>query len=259
MNIETVQRQFADCDLPITFLDADPRRFIRPRGFFADYFYVDVLSRRRDGDCFRVFADTGEIQLRVIDARPATRHLLLLATGKPASERKEVSRRLLMGHDERQLFIVNSDRAKSVEDAIEALKPFAVRAALRRNLKVIRQGDWFFIPRYLQPLFFDANVILHRNLQLGGPNASRWNIRTAHPHIADEQALSFGDVVDRTSSTGRVIPHQLRAIFVRGKIRHAEHATVHLREWHQAVPNTATAADDFRSAAPRDVSLGFWD
>ncbi len=238
MDNEFLERHFDECRLPVEFVDSDPRRRNRwspaLRRVADEYFFIDVVTRRQREQRFRIFADD-HATLQLLDKRPATRHLLLQVRSQPF-ERKVVDTYLL-GHDERQLFVLHSDSVTSIREAIEALKPPVVRWAERRGRKVIRQGDWFFIPA---PTNFRVlpNMILHQNERIGGPNAFRWRIRVGHPHIAEEQVLVFDTIRRRVGSDWVPTPNQLVDIFVRGKIRHEEHATIELRSWHRAVQNT---------------------
>lgn len=237
MDTQFLERYFDECRLPVEFVDNDPRggrRWSPAHRPLDDYFFVDIVTRRQREQRFRIFADD-QATLQLLDKRPATRHLLLQVRAEPAD--RKVSNTYLLGHDERQLFVLHSNAVTSVRDAIEALKPAAVRLAERKGMKAIRQGDWFFIPA---PSNFRVlpDMIVHRNEMIGGPNAMRWQIRVGHPHIAEEQALVFGATRRRAATGWTVMENQLVEVYVRGKIRHEEHATVELRSWHRAVQNT---------------------
>ena len=238
MGTQFLDRYFAECRLPVEFVDVDPRRRSRwssaLRRPLDDYFFVDIVTRRQREQRFRIFADD-QATLQLLDKRPASRHLLLQVRAEPAD--RKVSDTYLLGHDERQLFVLHSNAVTSVRDALEALKPAAVRLAERKGTKAIRQGDWFFIQA---PSNFRvrSDMIVHRNEMIGGPNAMRWQIRVGHPHVAEEQALVFGAVRRRGGTRWIVMENQLIEIYVRGKIRHEEHSTVELRSWHRAVQNT---------------------
>src|SRR5919199_3332191 len=96
------------------------------------------------------------VELDVVDVQPRDRHLLLLArVGQEKSK-------FLLGHDERHWFVAaipeSARGVTGVAAAKEALQPEAVREAVartrprdrfrRRNAAYIRQGEWFFLPRW---------------------------------------------------------------------------------------------------------------
>lgn len=239
MDTTRLQRHFADCELPLRLVETDPRPHSRRQEGTTftradDFFFVDIITQQRRQQFFRLFTDD-RAAVHVMDKKPTARHLLLQVRCWPVNAAKEESRHLLLGHDERQLFIVRSSGVSSVQDALAALKPAEVATAERRGLKVIRQGDWFFIPVYNFKV--TPNMIVHRSERIGGPNAHRWGIQVGHPHVAEEQALMFGLgrvwVYGRWEEAGQ----QLNAVYVRGKVRHEEHATVELRAWHRAIQN----------------------
>lgn len=250
MDTQILGRHFSQCRLPVEFVDVDPRR---ERGRLplssrlADsYFFVDIVTRRKREQRFRIFADDNAT-LNLLDKHPTMRHVLLQVRSTPVE--REVVDHFLLGHDERELFVVQSNRVNSIRAAIEALKPTEVRRAEQKGLKVIRQGDWFFIP--LRATFkITSDMILHRNETIGGPNAFRWGIRVGNPHVAEEQLLIFGDAFDRRSNKWVAVKNQLLSVYVRGKIRHADHATIELRGWHRAVQNITNGST---------TSIGYFD
>ena len=163
MNTDTLQRHFADCELPIHFIDSDPRRTWRSRTYVdpEDFFFVDVVTARHQDQYFRFFVHK-DASLQLMDKNSDTRHLLLQVRCEPVNSRREAVRHLLMGHDERQLFVVSSERTSSVRDALAALKPREVIWAEQRGWKVVRQGDWFFIP-VRRRFEITGDMIVHRN------------------------------------------------------------------------------------------------
>src|SRR5688572_3448273 len=118
-------------------------------------FFLDVREDRK-GEHF-AFRTLGERDLRmeVVDARPESRHLLLLV------ENQGLKQKFLCGHDERHWFVAAVPEVAgvgSVEAAMQALKPAEVREAeerarvkrrdrsRRKNEAFVRQGEWFFVP-----------------------------------------------------------------------------------------------------------------
>lgn len=238
--MNTLSRHFAACDLPVDFVETDPRSPLLPFHvtdvpLHSDNLcYVDVVTRRRDSH-FRLFIDP-RAEAHVLDAQPHLRHLLLFVSGKSQQTGSRVKRHLLLGHDERQLFVVDGNTASSVKAALAGLKPRAVEIAEHRGAKVIRQGDWFFVPL---PTGFVPNALIYRQERIGGPNAWRLGIRTLHPHVAEEQVVQYGERYQRMNGAWVSVGQEVKLIAVRGRIRHAEHATIDLHTWHEALPNTA--------------------
>src|SRR5689334_3400000 len=100
MDTQFLERHFAECRLPVEFVDADPRRRNRwsptVRRPVDEFFFVDVVTRRQREQRFRIFADD-QATLQLLDKRPATRHLLLQVRAEPAA--RKVSDTYLLGHD----------------------------------------------------------------------------------------------------------------------------------------------------------------
>jgi hypothetical protein len=251
MSIETLRRHFDDCKLPVEFIDNNPRDGVRsfwqparPERPTADNFcFIDVVKRDRN-EYFRLYVHP-QAELYLRDKRPSTRHLLLQLRCFPQREGVADVRNFVLGHDERQLFVVQTVSAESLVKALESLKPPEVVGAEQRGLKVIRQGDWFFVPT---PEFVAEEEKIVKAESIGGTVWRNWSSATGHPHVVDEQIHVV--IPSETRAWQMRRPPQVD-VFVRGKVRHAEHATVTLRGWHQAFRNRP------RNAAP--TSLGYYD
>ena len=142
----------------------------------------------------------------------------------------ERKRHFLLGMDEAHLFIARLPAAVStVRAAREALKGRAVRAAeASASTDALRQGEWFFLPVSALELgqldviaqAADAPISRHRGIA----QAARWN-RAGREHLADEILVL---------ETSRPTP---QGVFVRGRVRHPDHATIELRTWHRVYGN----------------------
>ncbi len=223
----------------------------------GEYFDVSVIPSR-------------ELDLRVIDMRPQERHLLLM------SQDSDGKHKFLCGHDERHWFVAavpETARASNVATAMEALKPQAVRLMQdrlkvkpkkrnrRRNEAFVRQGEWFFVP---VPGWVHVNeklILRNEPLQRGG----------GKPHMVEELVRDGGETVyvspqypnGLTPRQHEVLIsrkpklHNLRwitqrrnpQVLVRGKVRHADHKTIVLNDWHQVLMNTETQAVAMRHVA----------
>ena len=221
---------------------------------------IDVRAEGRQEHFDLAFAGSGDpSDATVVDVAPADRHLLLLIrTGGEKSK-------FLCGHDERHWFVAAIPEAvrgvTGVQAAKAALQPPVVALAAerlrrkrrfdRRNPAYIRQGEWFFVPE--PDLRVDERFVL-RNEPLARPQGT--------PHILRYAFRRGGTVVYVHGQTGRMIGAADYArlferarrsgswrqmirdpeLFARGTVRHPDHATVVLREWHRVLMNTEDGA-----------------
>lgn len=242
MNTEALERSFAKMGARVKIDDG------RSSGVS-----LNVL-RDRDGEYFSVF-HSGDVQLEVLDVEPKDRHLVLM------SREGREKHRYLLGHDERHWFVAGIPEATSVtrvRDAKQALRPDEVRVResgvrvkareRRRNSGWVRQGEWFFVPR--PGMVVEESKIL-RNEPLRRSNSSK-------SHMCDELYRSGGELVyvshrhreglteaqyaaltekERKSLTWQRMQRN-PSVWVRGKVRHADHATIVLGFWHEVFMNT---------------------
>lgn len=95
----------------------------------------------------------------------------------------------LSGIDENQYFIVELPRhCNTIEDAYEMLKPAAVKRAEAEGIKVLRQGDIFFVPTNVQP---DKSTIIHRRHANVVHPMLKWWESTNTTKIANSVALNW--------------------------------------------------------------------
>ncbi|MGA2095879.1 MAG: hypothetical protein ABSH39_06240 [Candidatus Acidiferrum sp.] len=222
------------------------------------------IGQDKEGEYFEIRTDSGvKHDLVVLHAEPKERHLLLLSRqigrrGKAISKQK-----FLCGHDERHWFVAAiPERApvSTVADAKMALKPLEVReregvlgvswrdSFRRKNAAFVRQGEWFFVP--VVGLKADP-MLIHKNERLSRGNGGK-------AHWADECYRLGGESVfvstkypfGISSEEFRALPEKERsmggfrmmrrdaAAYVRGEVRHPDHATVVLRDWHRVLMNT---------------------
>jgi hypothetical protein len=203
------------------------------------------------------FPGRGEaVELAVIDVSRSDRHLLLLARDGG------VKSKFLCGHDERHWFVAavpeTARGVTGVATAKVALQPDAVREAVqrarpkdalrRRNTAYVRQGEWFFVPApQMDPPA--ALVLSNEPLVRGGGGK---------PHMVERVFRRGGEVVyvsprfpqgitetafarlpesDRRSSTWTRMVRDPE-MYAQGTIRHPDHATIVLRDWHRVLVNT---------------------
>jgi hypothetical protein len=208
---ETVLHHFERADLSARLLAAAP-----PGTGSA----IAVLTDREEGEFFALRPDP-EQDAVALDASARRRHLLLLIR-EPAH-----SRRLLLGHDERHLFVARlpvEARVSRLAGAFDALKPAEVIEAEAAGRHPVRQGEWFFVPT---PAFQPGpGKIVHRKAPLQPHSRFDMYVRD---HLADELVRVPPEGVDAT--------HHSLLIYVRGAVRHVEHRTLRLAGWHQVFRN----------------------
>ncbi len=211
---------------------------------------IDVL-RDDAGEFFRLDLDTAKAGgYEALDVQPRRRHLVLVGGDE----------RFLCGHDERHWFVagIASRRPATVSAAMDSLMPPDARQAVlrakvrhrrrhrRHNPAYLRQGEWFFLSA---PDFSTSRPTLRNEaLRRGG----------GKPHVVEEVARAGGEAVyvSRTFPNGlteaqredlrRSDPALFAAqtwtamsrnatVYARGRVTHADHATLHLDGWHRVL------------------------
>jgi hypothetical protein len=128
----------------------------------------------------------------------------------------------------------------------------------RRTAAFVRQGEWFFIPR---PQFrMDARLAL-RNEPIrrgaGKPHLCQFLCRFGgdkvyvherYPNGLTERQFRMLSQQEQRSGHWRTMVRDAR-VYVRGKVRHPDHATIELPCWHEVVVNTETQARAMRNVA----------
>jgi hypothetical protein len=260
MNIQSIQRKFAKIGARAK-VRTDLGRSRR------DGVAIDI-RRDREGEYFDIAVGRDQPELNVLDAQPRLRHLLLM------SRDDDEKHKFLCGHDERHWFVAavpERTPASNVKTAFEALKPGAVQFELnrkqvkpklrnrRRNAAFLRQGEWFFVPVGTQNF---SKLTIRRNEPLS---------RGGKPHFCEELVRFGGEIVyvsakhpngvteaqyrklvsrkPELRKLGWVTRRRNPGVFVRGTVRHADHKTIVLNDWHQVLMNTETQAVAMRHVA----------
>lgn len=233
------------------------------------------IERDKKETLFRI-DHTPKAHMIVLDIQPKDRHLLLMVDVDPVEGRTDPARsKFLCGHDERDWFIArvpNDQPVSTVLEAKESLKPQLVRDAQqlvclanksknRRHNKVfVRQGEWFFIPApQVNPpawwVLHDESLIRGRGkphraehlVRIGGDTVySCWeyrgerNVNFTQSEYKKLYATIPRDEFNALRFTARVRDPE---VYVKGRITHRDHKTVHLDGWHRVLPNTESAID----------------
>lgn len=222
---------------------------------------IDVKTDKH-GEFFEFALGAQPPEVKLLQIQPQARHLLLLT---------EVGDRFLCGHDERHWFVAAIESPVStVREAKQSLMPEALRAQIgqlpfgeidnRRNTHFQRQGEWFFVPvrKQVPDWFILRDEPLQRNPR-------------SKPHLCEELYREGGRrvyIVFNQQGRSRVLSEQeyLKrkdqnpefdrfgvqtrvadpTVYVRGSVRHADHATIHLRGWHRVFLNGEKASEMVR-------------
>jgi hypothetical protein len=221
------------------------------------------IRRDKDGEYFllRANEDNKNMQVFAVDVQPRDRHLLLcVKDGKDKSK-------FLCGHDERHWFVAAIPETEPVHDvksAKTALKPEEVRALVvpskhankRKNKGFIRQGEWFFVPVEKPPILSWKDRILKNEPMVrndgGKPHYAEELIRYGGEDVMVcrryRSGLTDGEYAELISrqpdakNLGWTRMRRNPEVYVRGKIRHSDHATITLDGWHRVHMNTEPRA-----------------
>jgi hypothetical protein len=265
MDTALLDTKFARIGARLKVTDPLPR-YNRPAGVIS----LDVQADRK-GEFFAIAREPqAEVEVDVLDVRPAERHLLLLVR-----EGKDKSK-FLCGHDERHWFVAGIPEAApvgTVRQAKEALKPAEVLSAQagkglrsaarnrRKNAAFVRQGEWFFLP--VSGAGFDPKPVLRdeplRRGNGGKPHWAEFCFRTGgetvyvcyeRPNGVPE--AQYQDILARKPAAKRWswrVMQRNPGVYVRGRVRHADHATITLHGWHRVLMNTEGQSKAMRNVA----------
>ena len=243
-----------------------PLRRLRTSGLLT----LDIGEDRR-GEYFEITPQLGaNPEVEVLDIQPANRHLLLLVR-----EFKDKNK-YLCGHDERHWFVAGlpeSAPVGTVRQAMEALQPAEVRSAVarnrvsgktrnrRKNAAFIRQGEWFFIPA--SNFFIEEKLVLQNEpLSRGNGGKPHWvefcfrtggetvHVCSRYPNgVNDSRYHKILSENSKAKSWGWRTMRRNPGVYVRGRVRHPDHATITLQGWHRVVMNTENESRAMRNVA----------
>ena len=263
---DLLETKFARIGARLKLADRVVPRWREPAAAFS----LDVRADR-GGEFFEVASRPDALAgLNVLDVRPGDRHLLLMVRGD------EGKSKYLCGHDERHWFVAavpESAPVGTVRAAMDALKPPEVRAALalkrvgaeagnrRKNDAFRRQGEWFFLPAPgVKP---DARLVLRdepiRRGNGGKPHRVDFCYRTGgeavyvcnqYPNgVNEDEYRAILAENPRAKVFGWRVMRRNPIVYVRGRVRHADHKTITLHNWHRVLMNTETQARAMRNVA----------
>ena len=232
----------------------------------GDRTVFNVLNDRK-GEYFEIRVNPTD-EITVVDLDRRDRHALVQVRTPGTPNRfgvvqgKEVSR-FLCGHDERHWFVAGVTRpVVKIEAAKDSLKPAGVAEAERRagvrhhkrnkrhNSGSLRQGEWFMVPT--PDIIIDSSMIL-RNEPLRRGRGKVHNMEYAcreggtsvmvcshYPNglTRPQYEKLVKDNADAQKWMWRPMQRDA-AVYAKGRITHADHATLDLGNvWHRVYMNT---------------------
>ena len=243
-----------------------PKRRLRTSGLLS----LDIGTDRR-GEFFEITPQTGAgSEIEVLDVQPTDRHLLLLVREDGAKNK------YLCGHDERHWFVAGipeSAPVGTVRQAKEALQPREVQSAVarrrvsgksrnrRKNAAFVRQGEWFFLP--VAGMAVDQTLVLRNEpLRRGNGGKPHWadfcyrtggeTVYVCSRHPNGVTSVQYKEILSgnrNAKNWGWQTMQRNPGVYVRGRIRHPDHATITLHGWHQVVMNTENESRAMRNVA----------
>jgi hypothetical protein len=273
MNTQSIQAGFARVGARLKVREVASRWRQGERTWINPGDYALDIRRDGQGQFFELRVPThlsDSLEATVTQSEPGQRHLLLFV--RTAGEKPRLDR-FLCGHDEREWFVAAvPGSASSVRQAMDALQPSLVHRALantwvpprqryaRKNRAFRRQGEWFFIPA--ASLVVEPNMVL-RNEPLrrgaGKPHTVEELYRTGgetvhvcrqHPNgLTSEDYKRLLRQTPSAANWGWQVMKRNPQVYVRGAVRHRDHATICLQVWHRVALNTETQSQTMTRVA----------
>jgi hypothetical protein len=256
MNTNLLSRKFGQMGARVEVVPFVTNIYRRDRGG------IDIKVDDK-GEYFDIRVEANDnVEYEVIDIRPDLRHLLLMA------RRGWDKQKFLCGHDERHWFVcaVPGDSVSNVVNAMEALQPREVKAAVnrrvkrvkdrlrRRNKAFVRQGEWFFVP--VESLDVDQHRVLRDEPLSRGAGSKahmcQYMYRTGGERVWVCQRYPTGvtearyrQILSTTAYSEHWTWSQMwrePTVYVRGRVWHPDHKTIILHDWHRVLMNTEREA-----------------
>ena len=267
MNVDLLKRHFAHIGARVQVRSDDGRsRSIAREGTVT----LDVIQDRF-GELFDVrVMPMAEPRIEVLQAVPNQRHLLLLTQAHATAEKDK----FLCGHDERHWFVaaVPGRSVATVRSAMEALKPPGLAALearfglserrrnRRKNEAFRRQGEWFFVP--VTGLKVDPKLVLHHEPVARSGGKAHWlefayrsggeTVYVVDRYPSGLIERQYREVLARNPKARTWPWRTMRrnpALYAKGRVRHPDHATIVLHDWHQVLMNRESDAPAMRHVA----------
>ena len=262
MNANHIESKFAAMGARMKVRQIASRWQQGDRTWIAPHDYAVDIRNDNHGQFFELRVPTHlleSLDVSVMQAELKARHLLLLVRKLTESPQLD---RFLCGHDEREWFVAAvPGGASSVRQAMDALQPGDVRAALtrhhvssrkryaRKNRAFRRQGEWFFVP---EPLLVVDHKLILRNEPLsrsGGKHhqvaelyrSGGETVHVCNRHPNGVQPGEYAAILRNQPGAahwGWRVMRRNPGVYARGAISHRDHATIVLPYWHRVLMNT---------------------
>lgn len=258
----------------IAFVDATQRRGFRT--FHNPPASLNILNDK-DGEFFQINIRedvSDNLDVSVLEVLPKDKHLVLLARQIDENGNVISKDHFLCGQDERHFFVASVGKVSTVAAAKESLKPNEILSKEtglkqekrnRRKTRVFkRQGEWFFLPAevYPDPVFIRRDEPLVRNTgskahfaefayRTGGEN-----VKVCREYPNGLTQVEYKTLIEDNPNAKFFHWRNMKrnaSVYVKGRIRHADHATVTLDNWHRVLMNTE------RFSASVAVTVAFLD
>lgn len=241
-----LQKHFESMGARVKFRSNDSIRRLRTVRS-SDFFTIDIRQDKH-GEYFDIIQGKDVPKFELLQVKPKERHLLLYTKD---------GQRFLCGHDERHWFVAGiSDAVSTIRSAKQSLMPSEILEQVkalppgevdnRRNAVFKRQGEWFFVPA--KRTIPEAMILKNEPLQ---------RTRNSKPHICQELYREGGELVyivgnkefteikykKQKEKNPAFDKGRLRTfvrnpdVYVRGSVRHEDHATINLDVWHRVFIN----------------------
>ncbi|MBX9573441.1 MAG: hypothetical protein K2X77_31360 [Candidatus Obscuribacterales bacterium] len=257
--VTNVESQFRKIGAKVTFVKLSDRA----SSTAGSPVRLDVISKGKE-ELFEIAVNEGRdnsLDLSVLEVRTEDRHLVLLARLLDKDGSLISKNHFLCGHDERHLFVAAVKGVSTVSAAKASLKPAEIRAREsgqneakrnRRKTSVFRrQGEWFFVPT--PGLVADEQFVRNDEPLVRPGGGSKAHMAQYAYRVGGEsvmvcskypQGLTLKQYSKLINGTPRAKNYGWRemkrnpTVYVRGKIRHPDHATIVLDTWHRVLMNT---------------------
>jgi hypothetical protein len=248
MNSEQLTKHFKSLGARVKFhpIDTPRPRATRP----PETTYIIDVRTDKQGEYFDIAQGKNAPEFELLQIKPKSRHMLLYT---------HHGQRFLFGHDERHWFVAGiRDAVSTIRAAKQSLLPREIWEQVRhlspdevdnrRNAFFLRQGEWFFVPSNKEI----PERMIHRNEPLQRTPRSK-------PHICQELYREGGELVYLVGNQqyseqeyqeqkkrnpefdqGRSVQTRIRnpRVYVRGYVKHDDHATLTLTKWHRVFINS---------------------
>ncbi len=197
--------------------------------------------------------------MSVLEVQAKELHLVLLAKQFDDSGQAITKDHFLCGHDERHLFVASVGPVSTVAAAKASLKPPEIldqeiglntKKRNRRKTKIFkRQGEWFFLPANINPdpafIRKDEPLVRGRGSK---PHMAQFAYRTGgetvkvcRQHPNGLTLAEYTDLIERSPRAKNYVWRDMQrnaTVYVKGYIKHADHASIILDAWHRVLINT---------------------